>query len=146
MAATISDCCCCCRVSSRPGGCAASSLFGRVLPSRSLALRTSSSICCGDRAKRFSSNTVASPHRPGERWVGKKSCSQPQAALCRLLLLLTLWLILLPAVLHGQVYRFCTPEGTWLLKENSTLPWRNLSECEASDQVRVSVSYSAVVV
>ncbi|KFR08802.1 Glucagon-like peptide 1 receptor, partial [Nipponia nippon] len=38
------------------------------------------------------------------------------------------------AVLHGQVYRFCTPEGTWLLKENSTLPWRNLSECEASDQ------------
>ncbi|XP_010293985.1 PREDICTED: glucagon-like peptide 1 receptor, partial [Phaethon lepturus] len=36
--------------------------------------------------------------------------------------------------LHGQVYRFCTPEGTWLLKENSTLPWRNLSECEASDQ------------
>ncbi|XP_072713836.1 glucagon-like peptide 1 receptor [Ciconia boyciana] len=37
-------------------------------------------------------------------------------------------------VLHGQVYRFCTPEGTWLLKENSTLPWRNLSECEASDQ------------
>uniref|UniRef100_A0A663EUM4 Glucagon like peptide 1 receptor n=1 Tax=Aquila chrysaetos chrysaetos TaxID=223781 RepID=A0A663EUM4_AQUCH len=31
-------------------------------------------------------------------------------------------------VLHGQVYRFCTPEGTWLLKENSTLPWRNLSE------------------
>uniref|UniRef100_A0A8B9PJB1 Glucagon like peptide 1 receptor n=1 Tax=Apteryx owenii TaxID=8824 RepID=A0A8B9PJB1_APTOW len=38
------------------------------------------------------------------------------------------------AVLHGQVYRFCTPEGTWLLKENSTLPWRNLSECEPSDQ------------
>ncbi|KAK2535704.1 hypothetical protein Q9233_003630, partial [Columba guinea] len=38
------------------------------------------------------------------------------------------------AVLHGQVYRFCTLEGTWLLKENSTLPWRNLSECEASDQ------------
>uniref|UniRef100_A0A8B9SUC4 Glucagon like peptide 1 receptor n=1 Tax=Anas platyrhynchos TaxID=8839 RepID=A0A8B9SUC4_ANAPL len=37
-------------------------------------------------------------------------------------------------VLHGQVYRFCTSEGTWLLKENSTLPWRNLSECEASDQ------------
>uniref|UniRef100_A0A8C4UDB1 Glucagon like peptide 1 receptor n=1 Tax=Falco tinnunculus TaxID=100819 RepID=A0A8C4UDB1_FALTI len=37
-------------------------------------------------------------------------------------------------VLHGQVYRFCTLEGTWLLKENSTLPWRNLSECEASDQ------------
>uniref|UniRef100_A0A8B9PTR6 Glucagon like peptide 1 receptor n=1 Tax=Apteryx owenii TaxID=8824 RepID=A0A8B9PTR6_APTOW len=35
------------------------------------------------------------------------------------------------AVLHGQVYRFCTPEGTWLLKENSTLPWRNLSECDA---------------
>uniref|UniRef100_A0A8C9NG43 G-protein coupled receptors family 2 profile 1 domain-containing protein n=1 Tax=Serinus canaria TaxID=9135 RepID=A0A8C9NG43_SERCA len=35
------------------------------------------------------------------------------------------------AVLHGQVYRFCTSEGTWLLKENSTLPWRNLSECEA---------------
>ncbi|XP_068254691.1 glucagon-like peptide 1 receptor [Nyctibius grandis] len=38
------------------------------------------------------------------------------------------------AVPHGQAYRFCTPEGTWLLKENSTLPWRNLSECEASDQ------------
>ncbi|KAJ7419448.1 hypothetical protein BTVI_25187 [Pitangus sulphuratus] len=38
------------------------------------------------------------------------------------------------AVLHGQVYRFCTLEGTWLLKENSTLPWRNLSECESSDQ------------
>ncbi|XP_074803719.1 glucagon-like peptide 1 receptor [Natator depressus] len=36
-------------------------------------------------------------------------------------------------VLHGQVYRFCTPEGTWLLKENSTLPWKNISECEASD-------------
>nr|XP_042704857.1 glucagon-like peptide 1 receptor [Chrysemys picta bellii] len=36
-------------------------------------------------------------------------------------------------VLHGQVYRFCTPEGTWLLKENSTQPWKNISECEASD-------------
>ncbi|KAJ7409691.1 Glucagon-like peptide 1 receptor [Willisornis vidua] len=35
---------------------------------------------------------------------------------------------------HGQVYRFCTLEGTWLLKENSTVPWRNLSECESSDQ------------
>uniref|UniRef100_A0A8D0G7U2 G-protein coupled receptors family 2 profile 1 domain-containing protein n=1 Tax=Sphenodon punctatus TaxID=8508 RepID=A0A8D0G7U2_SPHPU len=42
-------------------------------------------------------------------------------------------------VLHGHVYRFCTPEGTWLLKENSTLPWRNLSECEASDRVREQV-------
>ncbi|XP_078503467.1 glucagon-like peptide 1 receptor [Lissotriton helveticus] len=33
-------------------------------------------------------------------------------------------------VLRGRVYRFCTVEGTWLLKENSTKPWRNLSECE----------------
>uniref|UniRef100_A0A8C0EW41 Glucagon like peptide 1 receptor n=1 Tax=Bubo bubo TaxID=30461 RepID=A0A8C0EW41_BUBBB len=41
-------------------------------------------------------------------------------------------------VLRGQVYRFCTSEGTWLLKENSTLPWRNLSECEASDQESLS--------
>ncbi|XP_066479301.1 glucagon-like peptide 1 receptor [Tiliqua scincoides] len=32
--------------------------------------------------------------------------------------------------LHGHVYRFCTQEGTWLLKENSTSPWRNISECE----------------
>ncbi|XP_019382245.1 PREDICTED: glucagon-like peptide 1 receptor [Gavialis gangeticus] len=37
-------------------------------------------------------------------------------------------------VLQRQAYRFCTSEGTWLLKENSTLPWRNLSECEAADR------------
>nr|XP_033791271.1 glucagon-like peptide 1 receptor [Geotrypetes seraphini] len=33
-------------------------------------------------------------------------------------------------VLRGQVYRFCTLEGTWLLNENSTIVWRNNSECE----------------
>ncbi|XP_077198153.1 glucagon-like peptide 1 receptor isoform X2 [Paroedura picta] len=35
----------------------------------------------------------------------------------------------LPTVKTGQVYRFCTLEGTWLLEENSTRPWRNTSEC-----------------
>ncbi|XP_048360949.1 glucagon-like peptide 1 receptor [Sphaerodactylus townsendi] len=35
----------------------------------------------------------------------------------------------LPSVNAGQVYRFCTLEGTWLLEENSTKPWRNTSEC-----------------
>ncbi|XP_018414753.1 PREDICTED: glucagon-like peptide 1 receptor [Nanorana parkeri] len=36
-------------------------------------------------------------------------------------------------VAHGKVFRYCTLEGTWLVrdsKENSTVPWRNLSECE----------------
>ncbi|RMC12533.1 hypothetical protein DUI87_10053 [Hirundo rustica rustica] len=46
---------------------------------------------------------------------------------------ITYWIVRI-SMLHGQVYRFCTLEGTWLLKENSTLPWRNLSECEPSDQ------------
>uniref|UniRef100_A0A8C6YA52 G-protein coupled receptors family 2 profile 1 domain-containing protein n=1 Tax=Naja naja TaxID=35670 RepID=A0A8C6YA52_NAJNA len=35
----------------------------------------------------------------------------------------------------GQVYRFCTLEGTWLMEENSTNPWRNISACMASDEV-----------
>lgn len=81
------------------------------------------------------------PLQPGEPPVGTKGCTLPHE---KPLLPLTLWLVLLLAVLHGQVYRFCTLEGTWLLKENSTLPWRNLSECEASDQVRVSISFCCV--
>ncbi|XP_053161238.1 glucagon-like peptide 1 receptor isoform X2 [Hemicordylus capensis] len=39
----------------------------------------------------------------------------------------------LPLASRGQVYRFCTLEGTWLLEENSTLPWRNISECAVAD-------------
>ncbi|XP_008561402.1 PREDICTED: glucagon-like peptide 1 receptor, partial [Galeopterus variegatus] len=35
-------------------------------------------------------------------------------------------------VLQGHVYRFCTTEGLWLHKDNSSLPWRDLSECEES--------------
>lgn len=115
-----------------------------VLPSCFLALRmTSSSVCCRQGA----GGALPQQHcifllQPRERSVGKKSCTKSQAALCPLphgqfLLPLTPWLVLLMAVLHGQVYRFCTLEGTWLMKENSTLPWRNLSECEATDQVRV---------
>lgn len=38
----------------------------------------------------------------------------------------------LPSVLQGHVYRFCTADGLWLYKENSSLPWRDLSECEES--------------
>ncbi|MEE6477262.1 hypothetical protein FKM82_011436 [Ascaphus truei] len=34
-------------------------------------------------------------------------------------------------VAEGSAFRFCTPEGTWLLKENSTDQWKNLSECES---------------
>lgn len=84
---------------------------------------------------------------PARRVVGEEGGLHGDA-LCALpldeqaLLPLTLRLILLLAVLHGQVYRFCTLEGTWLLKENSTLPWRNLSECEPSDQVRVFPIFS----
>uniref|UniRef100_A0A8D2ARV0 Glucagon like peptide 1 receptor n=1 Tax=Sciurus vulgaris TaxID=55149 RepID=A0A8D2ARV0_SCIVU len=37
-----------------------------------------------------------------------------------------------PPVLQGHVYRFCTAEGLWLHKNNSSLPWRDLSECEES--------------
>ncbi|XP_040203794.1 glucagon-like peptide 1 receptor [Rana temporaria] len=36
-------------------------------------------------------------------------------------------------VIQGKVFRYCTLEGTWLVrdsKENSSAPWRNLSECE----------------
>nr|XP_028580233.1 glucagon-like peptide 1 receptor isoform X1 [Podarcis muralis] len=40
----------------------------------------------------------------------------------------------LPSASPGQVYRFCTLEGTWLLEENSTIPWRNISECMATDE------------
>ncbi|CAI5770789.1 glucagon-like peptide 1 receptor [Podarcis lilfordi] len=40
----------------------------------------------------------------------------------------------LPSPSPGQVYRFCTLEGTWLLEENSTIPWRNISECMATDE------------
>uniref|UniRef100_A0A8C0K4Y2 Glucagon-like peptide 1 receptor n=1 Tax=Canis lupus dingo TaxID=286419 RepID=A0A8C0K4Y2_CANLU len=36
------------------------------------------------------------------------------------------------SVLQGHVYRFCTAEGLWLRQHNSSLPWRNLSECEES--------------
>lgn len=36
------------------------------------------------------------------------------------------------SVLQGRVYRFCTAEGLWLHKDNSSLPWRDLSECEES--------------
>ncbi|NIG59007.1 glucagon-like peptide 1 receptor [Pontoporia blainvillei] len=32
----------------------------------------------------------------------------------------------------GHVYRFCTTDGLWLHKDNSSLPWRDLSECEES--------------
>lgn len=35
-------------------------------------------------------------------------------------------------VLQGHVYRFCTADGLWLHKDNSSLPWRDLSECEES--------------
>ena len=35
-------------------------------------------------------------------------------------------------VLQGHVYRFCTADGLWLQKDNSSLPWRDLSECEDS--------------
>ena len=35
-------------------------------------------------------------------------------------------------VLQGRVYRFCTAEGLWLHQDNSSSPWRNLSECEES--------------
>lgn len=38
------------------------------------------------------------------------------------------------SVLQGHVYRFCTAEGIWLHKDNSSLPWRDLSECEESKQ------------
>nr|XP_014339998.1 PREDICTED: glucagon-like peptide 1 receptor [Latimeria chalumnae] len=30
----------------------------------------------------------------------------------------------------GHVYRKCTLNGTWLLLENSSLPWRDFSECQ----------------
>ncbi|XP_072847608.2 glucagon-like peptide 1 receptor isoform X1 [Pogona vitticeps] len=40
----------------------------------------------------------------------------------------------LPSVNSGQVYRFCTLEGTWLLEENSTIPWRNISACMVPDK------------
>nr|3IOL_A Chain A, Glucagon-like peptide 1 receptor [Homo sapiens]5E94_G Chain G, Glucagon-like peptide 1 receptor [Homo sapiens]5E94_H Chain H, Glucagon-like peptide 1 receptor [Homo sapiens] len=36
------------------------------------------------------------------------------------------------SVPQGHVYRFCTAEGLWLQKDNSSLPWRDLSECEES--------------
>ncbi|XP_045861743.1 glucagon-like peptide 1 receptor [Meles meles] len=36
------------------------------------------------------------------------------------------------SVLQGRVYRFCTAEGLWLRQDNSSSPWRNLSECEES--------------
>uniref|UniRef100_A0A8D2IK72 Glucagon like peptide 1 receptor n=1 Tax=Varanus komodoensis TaxID=61221 RepID=A0A8D2IK72_VARKO len=39
-----------------------------------------------------------------------------------------------PSAHSGQVYRFCTLEGTWLLEENSTNSWKNLSECMATDE------------
>lgn len=35
-------------------------------------------------------------------------------------------------VLQGHVYRFCTADGLWLHQVNSSLPWRDLSECEES--------------
>lgn len=38
----------------------------------------------------------------------------------------------LASVLQGHVYRFCTADGLWLYKDNSSLPWRDLSECEES--------------
>ncbi|XP_039770794.1 glucagon-like peptide 1 receptor [Ornithorhynchus anatinus] len=37
-------------------------------------------------------------------------------------------------VSHGQVYRFCTLEGTWLQEKNATLTWRNLTECEDAEK------------
>lgn len=37
-----------------------------------------------------------------------------------------------PPVLQGHVYRFCTADGLWLHQVNSSLPWRDLSECEES--------------
>ncbi|XP_060610067.2 glucagon-like peptide 1 receptor [Anolis sagrei] len=40
----------------------------------------------------------------------------------------------LPTPSSGQVYRFCTLEGTWLLEENSTNPWRNISACTLPDE------------
>ncbi|KAM6463892.1 glucagon-like peptide 1 receptor isoform 1-T1 [Liasis olivaceus] len=40
----------------------------------------------------------------------------------------------LPSGSSGQVYRFCTLEGTWLMDENSTNPWRNISACMTSDE------------
>uniref|UniRef100_A0A2I3HAI5 Glucagon-like peptide 1 receptor n=1 Tax=Nomascus leucogenys TaxID=61853 RepID=A0A2I3HAI5_NOMLE len=44
------------------------------------------------------------------------------------------WYLPWPAVVmpQGHVYRFCTAEGLWLQKDNSSLPWRDLSECEES--------------
>ncbi|XP_036763040.1 glucagon-like peptide 1 receptor isoform X1 [Manis pentadactyla] len=36
------------------------------------------------------------------------------------------------SVLQGHVYRFCTADGLWLHQDNSSMPWRNLSECEES--------------
>ncbi|XP_008589499.1 PREDICTED: glucagon-like peptide 1 receptor, partial [Galeopterus variegatus] len=34
--------------------------------------------------------------------------------------------------LQGLVYHFCTTEGLWLHKDNSSLPWRDQLECEES--------------
>ncbi|XP_043940763.1 glucagon-like peptide 1 receptor [Protopterus annectens] len=34
------------------------------------------------------------------------------------------------SVSNGRVYRYCTAEGKWLHTENSTIAWRDLSECE----------------
>ncbi|KAL7987445.1 hypothetical protein Chor_006364 [Crotalus horridus] len=42
------------------------------------------------------------------------------------------------ACCSGQVYRFCTLEGTWLMEENSTNPWRNISACMAPDEAKVT--------
>ncbi|KAJ7340957.1 hypothetical protein JRQ81_004244, partial [Phrynocephalus forsythii] len=44
----------------------------------------------------------------------------------------------LPSVSSGHVYRFCTLEGTWLLEENSTIPWRNISACTVPDEESLS--------
>ncbi|XP_058019782.1 glucagon-like peptide 1 receptor [Ahaetulla prasina] len=40
----------------------------------------------------------------------------------------------LPSGSSGQVYRYCTLEGTWLMEENSTNPWRNISACMVPDE------------
>ncbi|XP_068929713.1 glucagon-like peptide 1 receptor isoform X1 [Petaurus breviceps papuanus] len=38
------------------------------------------------------------------------------------------------SVSQGHVYRFCTTEGVWLQDKNSTMPWRDLSECEIKSE------------
>lgn len=142
MAAIISVSCCCGMVSDCPGACPGAI---RCLGSCSATLRTSSRVLGQAGSRCSTSPAMLQLPPPARRAMGEEGelhedadhsvslapgrAGSPPAD--------PVWLILLLAVLHGQVYRFCTLEGTWLLKENSSLPWRNLSECEPSDQVSV---------